>query len=239
MKNKMLSRLKKSREDLIVLKHTTLITPDHTRMPEWDQLKQAYDDESIVSVEKLAISVVNAVLTQRRVVFCLTRRAGEDLVRGDKNWTTTGFDNNKWAQMLKILHMTDVIKSVRKGSGRCPGIYEIICPELLSVLIADKTTQMAESIEFADKFKKTDHKTDQVPSAKLKEEKKNPLLSSLPTLTYAITRETLLRRGISLDEKTHELRQYEIPDWLTFCDWCYATIETESAQHVIHRLAPK
>ncbi len=230
----LLSNIKENREHLIMLKHTTHITNDLLKLSEWSDLKLTYDAISS-PIERLTVSVVNAALTQRRIIFCLTKRAGSDLVKSDKNWgNNNGFNNNKWSQMLRILHGSKVLKIIQKGSGRCPSVYEITCPDILSLINVNRERQLAETMAFANKFKKSDNKTAQVLSMKyIDEEKGDPL----PLLTNEIAREILLKTDIGLEEKIDELCHYQIPEWLIFCDWCYDTLETEAAQHVIHKMA--
>ncbi len=136
---------------LVTLKHTHKITKDDLDLPEWWILDEHYD-HATNTYDRLLVSIYNSILTQRRLVFCLTRDATQELLKNDKNWSEeTGFSPNMWKQYLAHIQKCG-LKEVRKGTGKMPSIFEITDPDVLSLLKADRDAQLAQCIEFADKF---------------------------------------------------------------------------------------
>jgi len=120
--------------------------------PEYEFLKTQYDTVRL-PVGRAITSIINSILYQRRIVFCMTRRLTEEMVRSDGNHEDSiAFRHECWPAVIGKLCGNKFIREVRKGLDGMLSIWEVVDPELLSFL-QDKSRdeQLQETIQFVEK----------------------------------------------------------------------------------------
>lgn len=167
---KLKMNLDELKKELIVLKYTRKITKDDLRLPEWVEMHEDYR-EITAATDKAVLSIKNAILFQRRAVFCLTREATRELVTNDRNWKSkAGLSNDNWPVIIKLLVDVGLVKLIKAGSYKTPSVYEVVEKDLLKSLQIDVEEQRREAIHFAERFQagnyKPDNKSDTVGSRK-------------------------------------------------------------------------
>ena len=119
----------------VVLRTTSEVNTDSVESFK-QSLFKAYKDKDIETTsDKVMITLMNAILTQQRYVFCFTRDSMQDLLKQDKNWgKTKGFKDDTWRHIKYDLYSRNIIKEIHPGSSSFPGIYEVIDPMCLEFL---------------------------------------------------------------------------------------------------------
>jgi hypothetical protein len=136
---------------VVLLKETTLLTSTHNAL--LASLRDDYlnlDDKSNV-YEKAFLTLLNAILTQERVYFALSRRSMQELMRNDLNFKNPeAFSNNSWAAILaKFYNQFKVIRLIKQGTTRTASAFEVIHPEILTHLShIDKKSQKEKTMAF-------------------------------------------------------------------------------------------
>jgi hypothetical protein len=136
---------------LIILEKTRKI-PDNEDLEEWVSLKEDYKKLSQSSWEDRAmVSMVNAILLQRRVVFILTRKNFRELLRNDRNWKKKiGIRNDNWRKLILTATNCNIIKCIHKPTNNSCGVYEVIHKDILKYLNVDVKQQRAECIDYVN-----------------------------------------------------------------------------------------
>jgi len=138
--------------NLLVLEKTKTIREEDLIHPEWAELLDDYKEYASASWdEKALLSMVNAIVFHRRVFFVLSRDNFGALVRGDKNWKRrVGMKNSNWSKFLLVAVSSELIRCVKKPSGRAPGVFEVINKDLLSWIQVDFAAQKRECLEYVE-----------------------------------------------------------------------------------------
>ena len=137
-------------ESLMALSRTHTITEEDAGLPEWDMLKAEYANPlAETAIEKACVSIINACLTQRRVVFAMSRTTARELIRSDKNWPkSVGLKNDKWSSLLKEMYDKKLIVREQEADGRRPGMFKLIHPAILKFLSVNEAEQRQQVIDF-------------------------------------------------------------------------------------------
>lgn len=195
---------------MICLRFTKTLDEEALRLPEWLLLKEDYKLlEKDSSVNRAIVTIINSIIYQRRVVFCLTRRLLRQLVTGDNNWKKRGtLANEKYSDVLKALFKWGYVEKVEipeKSNPRGILVLRLVDKDFLEFVKVSEETQLSEVIKFIEEDltskeevdrkvdRKVDRRTDQVVSSKVtsnsnrkansksyKKDHKNPSLE--PTL---------------------------------------------------------
>lgn len=144
------AKVEQTKKDMICLKYTKLIQAEDLKLPAWLLLNDEYLAlQEADSCVKAVLTILNSVIYQHRVVFCITRNSLRILLKQDKNWKTPpGFRNGHYKKILK--HLFEYVREVKnpKGRGDSVLVCQVIDKELLSFLQVDVDKQMAEAIAF-------------------------------------------------------------------------------------------
>lgn len=112
--------VKSKQEQLIVPTYTTEITNDNIHLPGFEWLQNEYKSPGS-SEAKALISLANALITQRRLVFAYSRNSAQELMRNDQNYKKTdrvAFGNNKWTSIVKLMTDTESwFQLIQPGEG--------------------------------------------------------------------------------------------------------------------------
>jgi hypothetical protein len=164
--SKFTNQLAKLKEDMVVLSTTRHIRDEDTKLPEYYELSLDYND-AVEPCDKVLVSIKNAIITQRRVVFAITRANLSTLVTSDRNWKVkAGFDNNAYPQYIATMTnpKLNFVKCIQVGSPRQPAVYEVLSEDILQYLQVDVAQQRKEVLDFVNKSvtkKSTDQVSDQ------------------------------------------------------------------------------
>lgn len=170
--SKLKAKLEAASKNMITLKYTKRIQKEDLIHPEWIELKDDYNEmQDSVQLHKATVSIKNSIIHQRRVYFCLTRDTVRALITNDSNWSKCGFSNDNYSALIKLLtEDSGMIELVKKGTGfKVPSVYRVIDKDIKKYIVIDETVQMSETLAFADRFLKTDSKTDTVGSSEYEE----------------------------------------------------------------------
>ncbi|MCB9025571.1 MAG: hypothetical protein H6625_04570, partial [Bdellovibrionaceae bacterium] len=80
--------IEETKEDMVILTYTSFLP--NKKGDEWEALKFEYSNCKD-PVHGAVTSILNSVLTQKRVYFCLTRKGLRNLIKEDKNNKKSGF----------------------------------------------------------------------------------------------------------------------------------------------------
>lgn len=159
--SKLSTKLDELKKNLFVLKHTRKITKDDLRLPEWYEMAEDYKVIS-ATIDKAVLSVKNAIIYQRRLIFCLTRNETRNLVNNDPNWKTkSGLSNENYQAVIKVLIDVGLIKEIKKGSTKSPSVYEVTDLDVLKALNLNIEEQRQEVFKFVEQNQIQDRKPDQ------------------------------------------------------------------------------
>lgn len=150
------AKLDELKENLVILKYTRKINDSDLLLPEWFTLaadyKAAEDEQTII---KALISLRNAIIFQRRVVFCLSRDCTRELINQDKNWKQSpGLKNENYKLIISMAIQLNMIKEVQKGRSKQLSVYEVIDNELLQILKINVDAQTQEVFDFVNRKSK-------------------------------------------------------------------------------------
>mgnify|MGYP003108823350 CR=1 FL=1 len=169
----LIKRLKKDKgPNLVTLTTTRYITDDDVQThAKWHVLKDSYkeleEDYNTTTIDKQIQSIMNSIVYQERIYFCITRAKLIPLLKSDKNWeTAVGLDKNKYSALIGSLTNLGLVE-LHDGTKK-PHIYKVTHPELLEMIKIDsEEDQLSQVIEYiennphSDFEKVTDQKTDQ------------------------------------------------------------------------------
>ena len=149
-----LKRKKDKSNKLIVLSKTKYITDDDMEVhAKWEILGNWY--ESIIKdgdwIDKAVMSVINSIVYQERIYFCMERDNIRNLLKHDKNWDASlGMDNNKYKWLVGELIDREFIEA--HDNVKRPHIYKVIEPTILNMIkVESEAEQLTQVIEFRDK----------------------------------------------------------------------------------------
>ncbi len=99
-----------------------------------------------------ACTLLNSILTQKRVYFVLTRRLFLDAFYNDFNIPPRfkKISANRWSSILKSFHNKKYITLVKRGTGRRGNVYKVNHAEILNHLISlgiDAESQLESILE--------------------------------------------------------------------------------------------
>lgn len=130
--------------------------------PAWSYMAKQYNKEAKLQ-ESLSINeripqrayltLLNAALTHRRVIFVITRNKLIELLKKDLNYAQdpgTSFSNKEtsYKRVLKTIFGGKLFKLVKKSQGRTPMIVEIVHPAILALFSVDPVLQLKEAKKF-------------------------------------------------------------------------------------------
>lgn len=151
--NKYEKILDQLREELVILQETRLITEQDLKIPEWYELHQEYQTAKS-DVVKITISVKNAILFQKRLYFCLTRKSIRKLIENDQNWDTKPkFTDSNYKAILKFLCDDFKIMSLfQENDYMRPSIYKTEDMSLINTLVINPEKQLKQTQDFVSKY---------------------------------------------------------------------------------------
>lgn len=149
-----LKRKKDKSNKLIILSKTKKILQDDVEVhAKWEVLNEWYnaigDDGDWI--DKAVMSVINSMVYQERIYFCMERENIRTLLKNDKNWKgQLGMDNNKYKWLLAELVDREFIMA--HNNVKRPHIYKVIEPTILNMIkVESEAEQLSQVIEFRDK----------------------------------------------------------------------------------------
>ncbi len=157
-----------------ILMYTTPID-DSTTNAAWKYLIQEYQTVQ-QPLSRVLVSILNAIVTQQRTHYAITRSMTRQVVQSDPNWKNNqpGFSNEEWPTILKLLSITRIAVLVHKGEGRRPSVYSV-GEEWLHLITSNGNArcQEADAVSFVQKneIATLDHKTAHKADLKEKREK--------------------------------------------------------------------
>lgn len=136
--DKLLSDLKviDEYEDMVCLKKTTLVK----EMPNDDfkaYLSGLYFGKNSNNETKLIASLMNSIVSQKRVFFCSSYRIAKNLVESDKNCHEgMGFNGTVYKHVIRFLLKNNTIAIVKEGNDvkRIPHLFKLIDPSILDYM---------------------------------------------------------------------------------------------------------
>lgn len=168
-------------KNLVSLQKTRIIDEDDIRLhKDWNWLANQYKDamESEDSIVQCAMSIINSILYQKRIVFCLTRNQMEDLVKNDKNFSKEiGWSNSYYPKIMHWFKRNEILVQIyyEGFNSRKPAMYEMVNKEFLTFFEAIKRDQQyAEGLDFVN-YKSKNKLPKGVSRTKEKEIEKNAL----------------------------------------------------------------
>ncbi|MGE0764416.1 MAG: hypothetical protein AB7N80_14160 [Bdellovibrionales bacterium] len=132
-----------------LLIHTTEI-PKDLQGRRWEVLREEYE-AAVSSEAKILTSILNAIVTQERVFYCITRNTVRDLVANDPNWKDRkpGFRQERWKSILRLLISSGLGTPTYPGTGRRPTVYRLGDDWVNLLGFSDsKTDQETEVLDF-------------------------------------------------------------------------------------------
>lgn len=172
--------VKKLSEEKCTLKHTCIIGDAEMTDVAWVALKSKYDSVTD-PCGQVVVSLLNAILFQKRAVFALTRKVARELVEGDKNWPEkVGFGNANWKRVLKIAHTSGTFKAISEGGPGRAAIYEVTSQGILDYIGVDIAAQRQQLTTFQSRGGKVHGKSD--PSLAPGDELRDQVGDQLPDL---------------------------------------------------------
>lgn len=142
-----------SKRRMICPTETTFLSDEFLeKNPSWLCLKVAYLNEEKLCVEsKIVLSLLNAVITQKLIFFCFSRRTLEAIVKSDKNLLETYFSPSSYNNYLKKIYKSGIVRLASPQiNKKKPGIYYISeSSPLRKILGNDLDVQLEEALAFA------------------------------------------------------------------------------------------
>lgn len=145
----------KDTQGLVNLTYTRFISKQDMVLPEWKWLSQQYKDvegaKNRDSVLKVALSIVNSMIFQRRAVFCLTRDTVEKFYKDDRNWTKElGWNSKYYSEAIGFLCRQGIIENISYvgENQRKPHIYKVISKDILNFFTLDVNLQTQQCLDF-------------------------------------------------------------------------------------------
>lgn len=151
-----LKRKKTKVGQLVTLSTTRSITEEDRRVhAKWQILDEWYkaveQDPNQEWVDKAVMSVINAIVYQERVYFCLERENVRELLSKDKNWIEPiGLSNSKYETLIAELVDRKFIELY--DDSKRPSIYKVCEKSLLEMVkLESEDEQLAQVLEFVSK----------------------------------------------------------------------------------------
>lgn len=195
-------------QNLINLRHVKIIKKKDLILPKWIYLKNLYKEgkESSVVV-KSCVSIINSILFQERIYFCITRESLRELLKSDTNWGPNGIglDDHNYAEIKARLFQSKNIIEVEKGLGRSPGILELVGAEYLKFLVINKDAQLVETKSFNDRFKPKNKKQEAVVTESVSSPKNDSVPEDIEITLKNIRNGTNLELSYEEISKLNEL----------------------------------
>lgn len=124
-------------------KTTKIVNNEFGLLAYYNTINGLKKDNTIELKRQVAlVSMLNAICTQKRYVFILSRQTLRSLLKKDKNFIKNwGFDNTtEFSSILAFLTKDNkYIKLIKAGEkGKTAGIYEVTCPKILHYLDGKK-----------------------------------------------------------------------------------------------------
>lgn len=143
------------KNDLVHLEMTTTLTKENLRLPEWKMLQEDYQlvkDSGDAAVGRYMCSVLNAILSQKRIYFALTRDGVAALVRNDPNFKS-GFDNSLYASLiLQLTEKQKILQLLEKGTSKwSPAAYKLVDKNYLKFIQINENEQKQQTLDFIRK----------------------------------------------------------------------------------------
>lgn len=143
-----LKRKKEKANKLVTLSKTKKITDDDVEIhAKWSMLREWYcATESEEWVDKAITSVINSIVYQERIYFCLERDNVRNLISNDQNRESSiGLDNNNYKWLIQELVERDFIRL--HDATKKPYIYKVIEPEILEMVKIDSPEDQLKQVE--------------------------------------------------------------------------------------------
>lgn len=148
-----LKRKKEKANKLVTLSKTKKITDDDIEIhAKWSMLREWYDaTESEEWVDRAITSVLNSIVYQERIYFCLERDNIRKLISNDQNRESAiGLDNNNYKWLIQELVERDFVRL--HDATKKPYIYKVIEPEILEMVKIDSPEDQLKQVkEFVGK----------------------------------------------------------------------------------------
>lgn len=107
-----------------ILMHVSKLSED-MKSPGWNYLLEEYQTAR-EPLARVLVTILNAIVTQQRVYFAITRDMVRQMVQADQNWSERpGFGNDQWRIILRLLADTQIANVVHKGKGARPSVYRL------------------------------------------------------------------------------------------------------------------
>lgn len=147
-------------KEMVALSLTTKLTKEHVKIPKWYMLKHQYEIADSVLFKK-AVTVLNAILTQDRVIFILTEEGLRKLLASDANLDSAqGANSSSHKAVIKLICNSGLVKCIIPRNGRQPNVFEVVDPDILKLLIVNRDQQLKEAQEFIGNRKTLDNSLD-------------------------------------------------------------------------------
>jgi hypothetical protein len=150
------ANIENARRNLICLQYTRTITKEDLHLPEWIEFKAGYDKfQDANTAVQAHISALNAIIYQRRMVFCVTRKGLQELRRSDKNWEKrTAFRHEQYREVLRLLfEYVELVKVPKKLNPRSLLVLRVTKKSILDYLASDHAKQLEETLAFIQSAK--------------------------------------------------------------------------------------
>jgi hypothetical protein len=150
-------------KNLVVLSSTKLIQQeDIENDPAWRFVAEEYKNcQNDSWKNKAAVSLLNSIIFQRRIVFVLTRNNLRDLLASDENWEKPlGLKNDNYKKLLCMLYsglLEKIILPVNPKTGRDIMILKVVHPEVLKFLQVNVEDQLKQTVNFVEGADKVEH----------------------------------------------------------------------------------
>ncbi len=135
---------------MVSLSYTTKIIEENLQLPEWEYLQSFYS-KTDSAMKRICVSVMNSIISQRRVYFTMSCRCIRKLVQGDQNHKESiGLSNktNWYGHCINILCKSGLLELVKRGAGSRPSVYKLTDEYLINVLKLDEEKQRKEAFKF-------------------------------------------------------------------------------------------
>ncbi len=179
MKTKFLKAMEKFNRGVVLLQKTTFITEELKEIQPWKDLAEFYLNTKD-PVFRAALSILNALYTQKRKYFSLTRRSLEELVKMDANHEgNAGIAHKSYPSVRAFIQDTaqycKLFASGARGIGKAD-TFEVVDPEILKFIgDEDLDSQKEQALQFSGVILSQDQTSDQ---SKDQENRNKNLVSS-------------------------------------------------------------
>jgi hypothetical protein len=193
----------------------------------WKKVRQMYEEvnEDNRCESRVMVSVINAILTQKRSYFCLTRDRTRCLVQTDSNHSgMKAFDNEAWTRVLSFLiKKMKIMSGERKGIGQQPSIYALKDQDLFELVGGVDPSQLDECEDFVlrrGKFSPQTNKEEGTGKSEMekkygKEQKKKERKEMGKPIEKRAPSGALDRTAAAFSWNDLPEEQPPVPDWLS------------------------